>query len=265
MYYCVTDSLEPMPPAIVGQYKPSNTADSERRWGSDLLSQEGRYLKSRKTFHRNAVTEAQDSPGLRKVNMAPITHLRRSIPSLAQVEALLTRAIEPTRTLLDPPSLVQRQDSATVTIVTTDGSTTTTSNNGDPTDAKTLTGGAIAGIVIGSIAGFLLLVWIFRSCSNLGAPPGASTKPGGGAWYDGVRDEYPPRHASPVRHGGSRSRSRHSHHSHRHHHHRGRSHSGIREVREVSPVVIARSRSPRAPPAAYGYEGRRGRRERNRY
>ena len=47
-----------------------------------------------------------------------------------------------------------------------------------------LSGGAIAGIVIGSVAGFLLLLWIWRSCTNLGAPP---TEP----WYD---DGPPRRH-----------------------------------------------------------------------
>ncbi|KUI67755.1 Spherulin-4 [Cytospora mali] len=46
-----------------------------------------------------------------------------------------------------------------------------------------LSGGAIAGIVIGSIVGFLLLLWVFRSCSNLGGPPQESRDP---AWYDDV-------------------------------------------------------------------------------
>ncbi len=52
---------------------------------------------------------------------------------------------------------------ATVTVSSNSG------NNGG--ESQPLSGGAIAGIVIGSIAGFLLLLWIIRSCGNLGAPP----------------------------------------------------------------------------------------------
>ncbi|KAK3343186.1 hypothetical protein B0H65DRAFT_540687 [Neurospora tetraspora] len=102
-------------------------------------------------------------------------------PALQGVEA-----IHPTRTF---SPITRRQDAppaATVTVVQAD-------NDNDPDDAQTLSGGAIAGIVIGSIAGLLLLIWIFRSCSNLGAPP-TDDKPNGKAWYNGVRDEYPPRH-----------------------------------------------------------------------
>ncbi|EPE07134.1 hypothetical protein F503_07785 [Ophiostoma piceae UAMH 11346] len=54
----------------------------------------------------------------------------------------------------------------------------------DSNDHGGLSGGAIAGIVIGSVAGFLLILWIWRSCTNLGAPP---TEP----WYD---DGPPRRH-----------------------------------------------------------------------
>jgi hypothetical protein len=193
--------------------------------------------------------------------MAPISQPQDKILSLSKFENLLIRAIEPTRTLLDPASLVRRQ----VTTVTVVADPTNTNGNGDANvdddhadSAQTLTGGAIAGIVIGSIAGLLLLIWIFRSCSNLGAPPGASENPGGQAWYDGVRDEYPPRHTKGHR-TRSRSHSRHSHHSHHHHHHPRRSGS---VVREVQPVAVMRSASPRAPPVVYDDRARRGRRER---
>ncbi|KAK3955243.1 hypothetical protein QBC32DRAFT_253768 [Pseudoneurospora amorphoporcata] len=104
-------------------------------------------------------------------------------PALQGVEA-----IHPTRTL---SPITRRQDTppvATVTVVQPNDD-----GGDDPTDASTLSGGAIAGIVIGSIAGLLLLIWIIRSCCNLGAPP-TDDKPNGKAWYDGVRDEYPPRH-----------------------------------------------------------------------
>ncbi|CCC14231.1 unnamed protein product [Sordaria macrospora k-hell] len=109
-------------------------------------------------------------------------------PALQGVEA-----IHPTRTL---SPITRRQDAppaATVTVVQA-----ADDDDDDPTDASTLSGGAIAGIVIGSIAGLLLLIWIIRSCSNLGAPP-TDDKPNGKAWYHGVRDEYPPRHVGGVR------------------------------------------------------------------
>ncbi|KAI1812957.1 hypothetical protein GGS20DRAFT_509478 [Poronia punctata] len=120
------------------------------------------------------------------------------------------------------------------------GATTGTSG----TQTTTLTGGAIAGIVIGSIAGILLLWWIIRSCQNMGNPGGFGTtmepereKPRrSSAYYD------PPRH---------RSRSRHSGHHHHHHHSRS-----PRRVEVIQPVAYApRGRSPQAPAAAY-YGGR---------
>ncbi|KAK0707809.1 hypothetical protein B0H67DRAFT_322820 [Lasiosphaeris hirsuta] len=176
--------------------------------------------------------------------MAPTHFPRDLLPSL---DTLLHRAIPPTKSLLSP-ALIQRQTApgATVTVIATDPNNNNNSASSDDLDqARTLSGGAIAGIVIGSIAGLLLLFWIIRSCTNLGAPPGAAPNPGGRAWYDGVRDEYPPHH----RHS-SRSRSRHSRRSHRAHsrHHSGHSRGhrrSVSEVREVRPVAVIRDRSPR--------------------
>ncbi|KAK8061840.1 hypothetical protein PG994_008206 [Apiospora phragmitis] len=165
------------------------------------------------------------------INQLPVLTPTRTLPSL------LTRALHP------------RQ--ATATIITTDVDTT------EHHDVN-LSGGAIAGIVIGSIVGFLLLLWLIRSCLNLGKP---------GIWGStfGAKDDPPPRsttHAYPYHHETHRSRSRHHHHHHRSHSH---GHSPRRksiEIRQVSTVrpaagyyettrVASRGRSPAAPPAAY--------------
>jgi hypothetical protein len=202
--------------------------------------------------------------------MAPVPLLPDSAVSLLRTAA---STLHPTRTL---PYLLNRQatttsPTATVTVLTdTNGSAN--NDNNDPDGAKTLTGGAIAGIVIGSIAGFLILVWIIRSCTNLGAPPGDEAEPGR-PWYGSVRDEYPPRHghaAAAERRGRSRGRShsREYHHHHggyHHHHHHG--HGGSRSrsrrvsvteavpVQEVAPVVVRSSREERRRSRSRGYYG----------
>lgn len=134
--------------------------------------------------------------------------------------------IEPTRTLITD-AIFRRQTTtgpvATVTVIQTQASTT--GNGQDQDRAQTMSGGSIAGIVIGSIAGILLLIWIFRSFSNMGAPPVKGENPSGAAWYDGVRSEpAPPR--------GSHSRSRHRSHS-RH----SRRPSEVREYQTAVPVM----------------------------
>jgi len=155
-------------------------------------------------------------------------------------------------------ALLQRAALSTLSqrqVIVTDNNPNSSGDGEKPTDAKTLSGGAIAGIVIGSIVGLLLLIWIFRSCSNLGAPPNAPPNPGGRAWYDGVGGTREPAYSH------SRSRSReprrsHSRRSAHHHHHRSTS-RGYRgeEVREVRPVAVVQTRGS----SPYRYEERRSR------
>ncbi|ORY57912.1 uncharacterized protein BCR38DRAFT_449008 [Pseudomassariella vexata] len=147
---------------------------------------------------------------------------------------LLNLPAIPTRTLPTAVSkIVFRQ--ATTTVVASDESSS----------SSNLSGGAIAGIVIGSIIGFLLILWIIRSCTNLRDPEQWGNTFGK---ENTVIDYYEP----PRRHHSRspRSRSRHSHHSHR-----GRRSTSV-EVRNVSmtrPMYVQETyaRSPRAPPRVY--------------
>ncbi|KAL2258101.1 hypothetical protein VTK26DRAFT_8728 [Humicola hyalothermophila] len=187
----------------------------------------------------------------------PTIHLLRGLTSAL---SLLPSTL-PTRTL------AARQSTVTVVADPSSG------GNDDPDDASTLTGGAIAGIVIGSVAGFLLVAWIVRSCTNLGAPPGDDDAVPGRPWYGGVRDEYPPRHVSRRRSWGRRSRSRsrsvsvsrggyrglgygyHGHHNHHHHHNHGRR---SKSVRRSAEVVVPVAEVPPAASVVIRDEGRRG-------
>lgn len=165
---------------------------------------------------------------------------------MAPAVAIPSKVVEATRTLPQAITKVLAARQATTTVVQ-DSDTSSQS-----ADSPNLDGGAIAGIVIGSIIGILLLIWIIRSCGNMGKSeswgrtyePDHEKPPPRGSQYHG---DYPYHQET---HYPRRSRSRHSHHS-RHHHSRS---PGRVEV--VQPVVYeSRSRSPRAPPAAY-YAGR---------
>ncbi|KAI0377567.1 hypothetical protein F5Y04DRAFT_264135 [Hypomontagnella monticulosa] len=164
----------------------------------------------------------------------------------ASIGHILARELEqfnPTRTLPEAITKVlsARQQVATTTVVAqSDGQTT-------------LSGGAIAGIVIGSIAGFLILLWIIRSCINYRNPGAWGTtfepdaeKPPSSHYYSSTR--------YPRETHGHRSHSRHSHRSH--HSHSPRRPSVVSVTRPVY-VEQSRGRSPRAPPKAYYSEGRR--------
>ncbi|KAJ1327906.1 cell wall integrity and stress response component [Microdochium nivale] len=156
--------------------------------------------------------------------MAPLQHLESTSSTLEAASR----------------SIVARQ--ATTTVVTQP----VVVDNGN-----SLSGGEIAGIVIGSIVGFLLICWIIRACVNWGRP---------GDWGTTFEPDY----EKPARRRRShdhryvhethvpRSRSRHSHRSHRSHHSPRRS----VEMRDVyvtreTQRVASRGRSPRAPPAVY--------------
>ncbi len=169
--------------------------------------------------------------------MAPTLHLEEVFDAVKQSLALL-----PTKTLPRTPSdvAIRQAPVATVTVTSDSG------NNND--NSNQLSGGAIAGIVIGSVAGFLLLLWILRSCLDLGAPPQEQRE----SWY---HDVEPDRVRESRRHSGDH---------HRHHH---RHHSRSRpEMVAVEPVVVVddrrrsrdrRSRSPRRPDNTYVYDSRR--------
>ncbi|KAI0452311.1 hypothetical protein F5B21DRAFT_483655 [Xylaria acuta] len=148
-------------------------------------------------------------------------------------------ASEVTRTIPQAITKVLTSRQATTTVVSDDSSSSSSS--------PSLSGGAIAGIVVGTIAGVLLLLWIIRSCGIMGTPRiwGTTYEPD---------HEKPPPHMSTYHANTPYARRSHSRHSRRsHHHHHSRS---PRRVEVVQPVAYeTRGRSPRAPPAAY-YGGR---------
>ncbi|KAL3964701.1 hypothetical protein ACCO45_001705 [Purpureocillium lilacinum] len=172
---------------------------------------------------------------------------------LPELDALLSATPTPTT----PPSaasdadnnhyqlLRARQSAPTATVTVVSGSGDSSDSGGS--SATTLSGGAIAGIVIGSIAGFLLLVWIYRSCFNIGAPPGEDRE----AWYHDVDPKRSP-HRHHHHHSYTHSRPRHGGgHHHRHHSRRRSSLSStmstpppvvVRETSRTQPVYVSRGR-----------------------
>ncbi|WQF78451.1 hypothetical protein CDEST_03465 [Colletotrichum destructivum] len=151
--------------------------------------------------------------------------------------------LAPTRTLTQPlRALLARQ---VVTTVTATPETTEESASNE------LSGGAIAGIVIGSIAGFLLLLWIVKSCGMWSRPSDWSEK-------DHPYDDRRRRGRSP----GARHRRR---HQRRYHHETSRSKHRrpsyeIDEVRYSQPVAYETRRPSASPlPPANVYRSSRSR------
>ncbi|KAI9167855.1 hypothetical protein HJFPF1_03994 [Paramyrothecium foliicola] len=101
------------------------------------------------------------------------------------------------------------------------------------TQSSELSGGAIAGIVIGSIIGFLLIVWIVRSCNN----------------GFGMSNRPPPPDPHYYHHEYDRRRGR-SRHRHRSHHH----HSPRRSGSGRPPVVVEKVYTTPAAPAPTYYQ-----------
>ncbi|KAH9986262.1 hypothetical protein F4779DRAFT_305800 [Xylariaceae sp. FL0662B] len=160
--------------------------------------------------------------------MAPLLTAPAPIGRLLQREPAQTT---PTKTLPRAITKVLAARQATTTVV----------QGSEDSSSTQLSGGAIAGIVVGSIAGLLLLIWIIRSCSNLGNPRGWGATFGA----DPEPEKLSAAYRYPSETHGHRSRSRHSRHSH---------HSPRRtSIVEVDrPVYYGqRGRSPRPPPPAY--------------
>ncbi|KAG6010738.1 hypothetical protein E4U21_004126 [Claviceps maximensis] len=154
----------------------------------------------------------------------PLTHARRN-PNVIPPKAALSLLAR------------QAQAPATVTVTAIPVTPPPRAPNND-TASSTLGGGAIAGIVIGSVVGLLLLLWIVRSCLNLGA---AQKREG----------MYP--HVKPERHHRHRSR----------HVSRPRRYSYAASKLSVPPAVFVpegrtRRTRTRHRRMAYGGDGRGG-------
>ncbi|KAG9258897.1 uncharacterized protein F5Z01DRAFT_631988 [Emericellopsis atlantica] len=129
----------------------------------------------------------------------------------------------PSSTVPDASTLVQRQSEATVTVIA----------DGTSSSGHWLSSGAIAGIVLGTIAGTLIILWLIRSCINFNKPLGEPVE----------KARYEPSH---------------SHHHHHGHHRRSRS-SRRRSSRRPSRASVEDD-VIEGPPAIYYTEAERGQR-----
>ncbi|KAK1831008.1 hypothetical protein QBC39DRAFT_372317 [Podospora conica] len=166
----------------------------------------------------------------------------------------------PTPTLPLLSHLLPRQQTgpvATVTVVADAPATTIIATDSDSSDSGGGGGGgpdtgAIVGIVIGTIVGILLIVWIVRSLAGKnkadgagGSGPAPDTDRQG--WYDDRAGGVHGRTSHHRHHHSSRSRSRDHHRAHRHH---SRHRSST-----PRPVVVVDDKQlygePRRPSSAY--------------
>jgi len=159
----------------------------------------------------------------------------------------------PTPTLPQAVSrlLSRQQQQPTTTVIVDPGN-----NGGGSTSDSGLSGGAIAGIVIGTVVGILLILWVIRACTQPrgGGGPDASRQ----GWYDDTTGPRPRSRSRSVDYAGAGG-GRHHHH---HHHHSAR-HHGRRRSSTPRPVVIE-EKYPRRPSATYVYPPAEGRRSRSR-
>ena len=120
------------------------------------------------------------------------------VNSHSELPGTLKRLANPT--VNEPPTLVIRQDSppATVTVFSNEGG----GGGGD----INLTGGELAGIIIGCIAGTLLLLWLIRSlCMGGGL---FARRPLAAPVARSPRSDHYYHHEKPRRHRSRHSRSR---------------------------------------------------------
>ncbi|OHF04471.1 hypothetical protein CORC01_00323 [Colletotrichum orchidophilum] len=178
--------------------------------------------------------------------MAPVAPISNTLSGLAAAAGLTPRHpsdLSPTRTL---PSSI-RGIFARQVVTTITSTPETTAESASESD---LSGGAIAGIVIGSIAGFFLLLWIVKSCGMWSRPNDWSEK----NEYDERSRRY--RGRSPS--SRYRRRTQHRYHQEisrsRHSHSRHPSYV-VEEVRYSLPVVSDNKRrtsgSPLPPAKVY--------------
>lgn len=172
-------------------------------------------IEQRQRARRDASDPADASAAMldrrASLDAAPV-----ALPRSSDAESLPLAASSPTlvdRTVAALP-LVARQDAPPTQTTTTIIPASYPALSGGP-DA-----GAVVGIVLGSVAGFLLFFWLLWTCVNFGNPPGdvESSFGGTGSLY-------------------SRRSRRHHHH---HHHHRKRSGSRREtvEVRTARPIIV---------------------------
>ena len=126
---------------------------------------------------------------------------------------LLRLALTPSPSLPAPPTrLLPRQASTTTAIPALYGSL---DSSPDP--------GAVAGITLGAVGGFLLVLFLIYTCINMGNPPETAESSVTGSV---VLEK--------------KTTKRHSHHSHHHHHHdHGHRRSATVEVRRSRVVPAA--------------------------